>query len=72
MNTILKFHFDGDDVEILVCTNEISKDLRDRIGDAILSYVDTVEDWEYEELVGDVLRSFGLDYRFISPITYII
>lgn len=42
MNTVLKFYFDGENVEVLVLTNVISKGLRDEIGDAILSYVDKV------------------------------
>ena len=75
MQTIIKFHFIdtdgmGTDVDILVLTHEISNDLRDKIEDAISSYIDSVEDWQYEELVNEVFESFGLDYEIVNPITY--
>lgn len=75
MNTVLRFLFEnadgcGTNINIFVLTNEISNDLRDQINDAIASYVDTVEDWQYSELIDDVLKSFGLNYKTISPITF--
>ncbi len=75
MKKVIKFHFTnvdgmGTNVDILVLTNEISSDLRNQIEDAISSYIDLIEDWQYEELINEVLNSFDLDYEIINPITY--
>ena len=75
MNTVLRFFFEdvdgcGTNVNIFVLTNEISNNLRNEIQDAIASYIDAVEDWQYSELIDDVLKSFGLNYKTINPITF--
>lgn len=75
MNNLLRFHFvavDGmdTDVDIFVLTYPLTNDERNKIEDAIASYVDSVEDWQYEELINEVFASLDLDYEFISPITY--
>lgn len=75
MNTLIKFHFIdtdgmGTDVDILVLTYEISNNLKYEIEDAISSYIDSVKDWQYEELINEVFASFELDYEIINPITY--
>lgn len=75
MDTLLRFKFvdvDGmnTDVDIFVLTYAITNDKENEIEDAISSYIDSVEDWQYEELINDVFASFDLDYRIVSPITY--
>lgn len=75
MNTLLRFKFvavDGmdTDVDIFVLTSAITNDEKSEIEDAISSYIDSVEDWQYEELINDVFASFDLDYKIVSPITY--
>ena len=42
------------------------KELRDKIEDCIVSYIDTVEAWTFEGLVHDVLGSFA-DISFTIP-----
>ena len=75
MNTLLRFKFvnvDGidTDVDIFVLTYAITNDKKNEIKDAISSYIDAVEDWQYEELINDIFMSFDLDYEIVSPITY--
>ena len=75
MDTLIKFHFvnidgNGTDVDILVLTYEISNNLKDQIEDAISSYIDYAEDWQYEELINEVFASVELDYKIVNPITY--
>ena len=75
MNTLLRFKFvavDGMDtnVDIFVLTYAMTNDKKNEIEDAISSYINSVEDWQYEELVNDILASFDLDYKIVSPITY--
>ena len=75
MDTLIKFHFMdvdgcGTNVDILVLTYEISNKLKDEIEDAISSYVDSVEDWQYEDLINEVFASFDLDYEIVKPITF--
>ena len=75
MDTLIKFHFMdvdgcGTNVDILVLTYEISNKLKDEIEDAISSYVDSVEDWQYEDLINEVFASFDLDYESVKPITF--
>lgn len=43
-----------------------------QIEDAVNSYCDSVEYWQFEELVDDVLKSFNLDYEIVDPITFCI
>ena len=75
MNTLLRFKFvnvDGmdTDIDIFVLTDDITNDKKHEIEDAISSYIDSVEDWQYEELVKDIFASFDLDYKIVNPITY--
>lgn len=77
MKTVIRFHYvnvDGmdTDIDIFVLTNRISEELKKQITDAISSYISSVEDWQYEQLVRDVLNSFYLDYEIIAPITFCI
>ena len=77
MKSIMRFHYMnvdgmGANVDVFVLTDENTNDLRYQIEDAISSYLDAVEDWQYEELVRDVLDSFGFDYEIVSPITFYI
>ena len=75
MKTVLKFHYidvdgNGTNTDILVLIDKSAINLKHEIEDAISSYIDKVEDWQYEELVCDVLNSFSLDYEVVSPITF--
>lgn len=77
MKAILNFFFecvDGMeyDVNIFVIVDKLDDGTKTKIEDAISSYVDTVENWEYEELVKDVLNSFDLTYEIVRPITFCI
>ena len=77
MKTVMRFHYvnvDGmdTDVDIFVLIDESTNNLKHQIEDAISSYIDAVEDWQYEELVRDVLDSFGFDYEIVNPITFYI
>lgn len=77
MKTVIRFNYVdvdgmGTNVDIFVLIDKISNDLRNQIENAISSYIDSVEDWQYEELVCDVLNSFGLDYEIINPVTFYI
>lgn len=67
---ILQFHFDGNDYDVFVSVGKITYGTKASIEDAITSYVENVEDWEYEELVEDVLRSFDIDFKIIHPIRF--
>lgn len=67
---ILQFHFDGNDYDVFVSAGKITYGTKASIEDAITSYVENVEDWEYEELVEDVLRSFDIDFQIIYPIRF--
>ena len=67
---LLQFHFDGNDCDVFVSVGEITYGTKASIEDAITSYVENVEDWEYEELVEDVLRSFDIDFKIIYPIRF--
>ena len=67
---ILQFHFDGNDFDVFVLVGEITYGTKASIGDAIESYTEAIEDWEYEDLVEDVLRSFDMDFQIIYPIRF--
>lgn len=66
----------GTDIGLLVAVDSVMWDnttiTKKQIEYAIVSYIEDVEDWQYEELVHDVLDSFGLDYEIVSPITFYI
>lgn len=79
---LLRFFFEstdgnGTDVDIFAIvkypeTLDERNRLTKQIQDAICSYCDSVEDWQFEELVDDVLKSFDLDYEIVHPITFCI
>ena len=78
---LLRFNFtdvdgNGTDIDFLVgVDNEIWENTsitKNQIEDAIATYVDDVEDWQYEELIADVLNSFGLDFEYVDVTTFSI
>ena len=78
---LLRFNFvdvdgNGTNIEILVSVDRViwenTSITKNQIDDAIASYIEDVEDWQYEELVEDVLKSFDLDFEFVEPITFSI
>ena len=78
---ILMFNFadvdgNGTDVNILVGVDSVlwenTSITKNQIDDAIASYIEDVEDWQYEELITDVLKSFDLDFEFVEPATFSI
>lgn len=62
----------GTAVDIFVVIKFPTAITKEEINDAILSYIDSVEDWQYEELIRDVLDSFELVYEIVNPITTIL
>ena len=78
---LLKFNFadvdgNGSDVNILVAVDqqlwEYTSITKNQIDDAIASYIEDFEDWQYEELIEDVLRSFDVDFEFVDVTTFTI
>ena len=78
---LLRFNFadvdgNGTDVNILVGVDSVlwenTSVTKNQIDDAIASYIEDAEDWQYEELIADVLESFDLDFEFVNPITFSI
>ena len=78
---LLRFNFvdvdgNGTHIEILVSVDRViwenTSITKNQINDAIASYIEDVEDWQYEELVEDVLKSFDLDFEFVDVITFSI
>ena len=79
---LLRFNFvdvdgNGDyDVDLLVSVDselwENTSITKDQIDDAITSYIEDVEDWQYEKLIKDVLQSFDLDFEFVDVTTFSI
>lgn len=78
---LLKFSFinaDGNDqnVDLLVGIDGVVWEnvsiTKNQINDAIASYIENTEDWQYEELIEDVLKSFELDFEFVDVITFSI
>lgn len=76
---LLRFNFtdidgNGTDIDFLVGINnevwENTSIIKNQIEDAIASYVDEVEDWEYEDVIEDVLNSFGLDFEYVDVTTF--
>lgn len=76
---LLRFNFtdidgNGTDIDFLVgVNNDVWKNTsvtKNQIEDAIASYVDEVEDWEYEDVIEDVLNSFGLDFEYVDVTTF--
>ena len=76
---LLRFNFtdidgNGTDIDFLVGVNnevwENTSITKEQIEDAITSYVDEVEDWEYEDVIEDVLKSFGLDFEYVDVTTF--
>lgn len=78
---LLRFNFadtdgNGYDVDLLVGVDSVvwenTSITKNQIDDAIASYIENIEDWQYEELVEDVLKSFDLDFEFVDVITFSI
>lgn len=78
---LLKFSFinaDGNDqnVDLLVGIDSVVWEnvsiTKNQINDAIASYIENTEDWQYEELIEDVLKSFELDFEFVDVTTFSI
>lgn len=78
---LLKFSFinaDGNNqnVDLLVVVDrqlwEYTSITKNQINDAIASYIENTEDWQYEELIEDVLKSFELDFEFVDVTTFSI
>ena len=78
---ILRFNFtevdgNGTDIDFLIgVNNEVWENIsitKEQIEDAIASYVDNVEDWQYEDVIEDVLNSFGLDFKYVDVTTFSI
>lgn len=78
---VLRFNFanvdgNGTYVNILVGVDSViwenTSVTRNQIEDAIASYIEDVEDWQYEDVITDVLESFDLDFEFVEPITFTI
>lgn len=76
---LLRFNFtdvdgNGTDIDFLVGVNnevwENTSITKNQIEDAIASYVDEVEDWQYEDVIEDVLNSFGLDFEYVDVTTF--
>ena len=76
---LLRFNFtnvdgNGTDIDFLVGVNnevwENTSITKNQIEDTIASYVDEVEDWEYEDVIEDVLNSFGLDFEYVDVTTF--
>ena len=76
---LLRFNFtdidgNGTDIDFLVGVDndvwENTSITKNQIEDAITSYVDDVEDWEYEDVIEDVLNSFGLDFEYMDVTTF--
>lgn len=78
---LLRFNFvnvdgNGTDIDFLVSVDkeiwENTSITKNQIEDAIVSYIEDVEDWQYEELIADVLNSFGLDFEYVDVTTFSI
>lgn len=76
---LLRFNFadvdgNGNDVNILVGVDNVlwenTSVTKNQIDDAIASYIDEVEDWQYEELITNVLHSFDLDFEYVDVTTF--
>lgn len=76
---LLRFNFtdvdgNGTNIDFLVGVDkeiwENTSITKNQIEDAIASYVDEVEDWEYEDVIEDVLNSFGLDFEYVDVTTF--
>lgn len=63
--------FDFDEGRYLV-KYKSGKDIGDDIEDAISSYYDNGDDVEYEDVVTDVMNSFGVEWEFIPCRRYLI
>ena len=78
---LLRFNFvnadgNGRDVDLLVGVDSIiwehTSITKSQIDDAIASYIENIEDWQYGELIEDVLQSFDLDFEYVDVITFSI
>lgn len=77
---LLRFNFvgvnNGTDIDFFVSVDseiwENTSITKNDIEDAIASYIENVEDWQMEELITDVLNSFGLDFEYVDVTTFSI
>ena len=78
---ILRFNFantdgNGYDVDLFVGVDSViwenASVTKNQIDDAIASYIEDFEEWQYEELIEDVLKSFDLDFEFVDIMTFSI
>ena len=78
---LLRFNFadvdgNGYDVDLLVGVDRVMWEntsiTKKQIEDAIASYIEEFEDWQYEELIEDVLKSFDLDFEYVDVTTFSI
>ena len=76
---LLRFNFtevdgNGTDIDFLVgVDNEIWENTsvtKNQIEDAIATYIEDIEDWQYQELITNVLTSFGLDFEYVDVTTF--
>lgn len=78
---LLRFNFtdideNGTNIDFLVGVDnalwENTSVTKNQIDDAIASYIEDIEDWQYEELITNILESFDLDFEFVEPTTFSI
>lgn len=78
---LLRFNFtdvdgNGTNIDFLVGVDNVlwenTSVTKNQIDDAIASYIEDIEDWQYEELITNVLHSFDLDFEFVEPTTFSI
>ena len=78
---LLRFNFvntngNGYNVDLFVGIDSViwknASITKKQIDDAIASYIEDVEEWQYEELIADVLKSFDLDFEFMDVTTFSI
>ena len=76
---LLRFNFtdvdgNGTNIDFLVGVDNVlwenTSVTKNQIDDAIASYIEDIEDWQYEELITNVLHSFDLDFEYIDVTTF--
>ena len=76
---LLRFNFtdvdgNGTNIDFLVGVDNVlwenTSVTKNQIDDAIASYIEDIEDWQYEELINNVLHSFDLDFEYIDVTTF--
>ena len=69
---ILEFHYesvdsDPDTLIWIAFASPLSSEQVSELEDSITSYLDSVPDWEMEELINDVLSEAGYEFTILSP-----